>query len=74
MDRKIYHLEFKLSGFNFHYGDLTILCNTWGKNLKVSKFTLDRWDFEKPYENENIVIHKTKLITSKRTKQDEKTI
>ena len=47
--RKIYHLEFKATGFNFHYGDLTILCKTWGKNLGVSKFTLDRWDFKKPY-------------------------
>ena len=46
--RKIYHLEFKATGFNFHYGDLTILCNTWSKNLGVSKFTLDRWNFEKP--------------------------
>lgn len=65
--RKIYHLEFKASGFHFHYGDLTILCNTWGKNLGVSKYTLDRWDFEKPYENENIIIHKTELVTSKRS-------
>jgi len=65
--RKIYHLEFKESGFHFHYGDLTILCNTWGKNLGVSKFTLDRWDFETPYENENIIIHKTELVISKRS-------
>lgn len=65
--RKIYHLEFKASGFHFHYGDLTILCNTWGENLGISKYTLDRWDFEKPYENENIIIHKTELVTSKRS-------
>ena len=65
--RKIYHLEFKASGFNFHYGDLTILCTTWGKSLKVSKFTLDRWNFEKPFENDEIIIHKSELVTSTRS-------
>lgn len=66
--KKIYCLEFKDTGLHFYYGDLTILCTTWGKNLKVSKFTLDRWKFETPYENENIVIHKSKVVLSTRSK------
>ena len=65
--RKIYHIEFKDCFYNFYYGDLTVLCNTW-RNIGVSKFTLDRWDFDKPYENDICIIRKDKLITSTRTK------
>ena len=67
--RKIYHLEFKAGGFHFHYGDLTILCNTWGKALKVSKFTLDRHNFETPFENEDIIISKSELVLSTRSRK-----
>jgi len=63
--RKLFHIEFKETGCNFYYGDLTILCKTW-KILGVSKFTLDRWNFEKPYENDICIIRKSKLSISKR--------
>lgn len=49
MNKKIFHIEFKNAIENkkhFYYGDLTILCNT--HEIGISKFTLDRWDFEKP--------------------------
>lgn len=63
--KKIFHIEFK-TGYNYYYGDLTILCNTW-KNIGVSKFTLDRWNFETPFENEICIIRKSELVTSKRS-------
>lgn len=64
--KKIFHIEFKETGFNFYYGDLTILCNTW-KNIGVSKFTLDRYDFIEPFENETCIIRKSFYVTSTRS-------
>ena len=58
MDRKIYHLEFKESFFNFYYGDLTLLFNTWGEVLKISKSYLQNLDFDKPFENDVCIIRK----------------
>jgi hypothetical protein len=66
MNKKLYHIEFKETGFNFYYGDLTILCNTW-KNISVSKFTLDRYDFIEPFENETCIIRKSFYVTSTRS-------
>jgi len=65
--QKVYHLEFKETGFHFHYGDLAIMFSTWGNSLKISIDTLYRWDFEKPYENTSIVIRKSELVKSKRS-------
>ena len=64
--KKIFHIEFKETGFNYYYGDLTILCNTW-KKIGVSKFTLDRWKFETPFENEICIIRKSELVLSTRS-------
>jgi len=64
--KKIFHIEFKETGYNYYYGDLTILCNTW-KNIGVSKFTLDRYDFTNPFENDICIIRKSELVTSKRS-------
>ena len=64
--KNIFHIEFKETGFNFYYGDLTILCNTWTK-IGVSKFTLDRWNFDIPFENGTCIIRKDKLVTSTRS-------
>lgn len=63
--KKIFHIEFKETGFNYYYGDLTILCNTW-KKIGVSKYTLDRYNFSIPFENETCIIIKSFYITSKR--------
>jgi hypothetical protein len=68
--RKIYHIEFKETGFNYYYGDLTILCNTFRK-IGVSKFTLDRCNFETPFENEICIIRKSVLeISSRKSTRD----
>ena len=68
MGKKIFHIEFKNAIENekhFYYGDLTILCNT--HEIGISKYTLDRWDFETPFENDICIIRKSELIISKRS-------
>lgn len=71
MNRKIYHIEFKKAIENkkhFYYGDLTILCNTH-KNIGISKYTLDRRNFETHFENEICIIRKSFILLSTRSKQ-----
>jgi len=69
MKKKLYHIEFKNVLENekkhFYYGDLTILCNT--HEIGISKFTLDRWNFEMPFENEICIIRKSELVLSTRS-------
>lgn len=65
MNKKLYHIQFKENGTHCYYGDLTILCNT--HEIGISKFTLDRWNFETPFENEICIIRKSELVTSKRS-------
>jgi len=68
MNKKLYHIEFKDTLENekhFYYGDLTILCNT--HEIGISKFTLDRWNFETSFENDICIIRKSELVTSKRS-------
>lgn len=71
MNKKLFHIEFKNAiekEKHFYYGDLTILCNTH-KNIGTSKYTLDRWNFELPFENENCIIRKGKRINSTRSRK-----
>ena len=68
MNKKLYHIEFKNALENekhFYYGDLTILCNT--HEIGISKFTLDRWNFETPFDNEVCIIRKSELVLSTRS-------
>ena len=68
MNKKLYHIEFKDSIENekhFYYGDLTILCKT--HEIGISKFTLDRWNFEKPFQNEICITRKSELVVSTRS-------
>lgn len=68
MNKKLYHIEFKSASYNekhFYYGDLTILCNN--HEIGISKFTLDRWNFETLFENEICIIRKSELVISKRS-------
>lgn len=57
MKRRIFHLEIKASGKHKYYGSLAAIFLD-NKDLGVSKFTLDRFDFVQPYENEVCVIRK----------------
>ena len=70
MNKKLFHIEFKNAVENekhFYYGDLTILCNT--HEIGISKFTLDRWNFESPFENEICIIRKGERVTSTRSRK-----
>lgn len=63
---KIFHLELKKDNSHSYYGDLTILCKK-NQDLGISKFSLDRFDFDSnQYENETCIIRKSELIKSKR--------
>ena len=68
MNKKLFHIEFKNTPEtekHFYYGDLTILCNT--HIIGISKFTLDRWNFETPFENDFCIIRKSELVVSTRS-------
>lgn len=67
--RKIYHIHIKSLNSDYYYGDLTILFKNWGQYLKVSKYTLDRWNFENEYKEENYVIKKSFLFLSTRSRK-----
>lgn len=70
MNKKLFHIEFKNAPEtekHFYYGDLTILCNT--HEIGISKFTLDRWNFETPFENEICIIRKSELVLSTRSRK-----
>ena len=57
MKRRLFHLELKATGEHKYYGSLAAIFLEY-QNLGVSKFTLDRYDFEKPFENEVCIIRK----------------
>lgn len=58
MNRKLYHLIRKQDLNHCYYATLVALVRET-KDLGVSKGTLDRFDFSKPYENEKYIIHKS---------------
>lgn len=62
---KIFHLELKQDGIHKFYGSLAALCRH-NNNIGISKFTLDRYNFEIPYENEVCLIRKSVIIKSQR--------
>ena len=63
---KIFHLELKLSSLHKYYGGLTILCKH-NPDIGISKFSLDRHNFETPYENEICIIRKSEIVKTKRS-------
>jgi hypothetical protein len=63
---KVFHLELKSSNLHKYYGDLTILCKQ-NTDIGISKFTLDRHNFEVPYENNICIIRKAEIVKSART-------
>ena len=66
---KIFHLTTKPTATNHYYGSLQALCDN-NPNMGISKFTLDRFDFDKfHYENEIVVIRKGVLIRGGKPKQ-----
>ena len=62
--RKLLHLHQKSDNSHKYYGSLSALCND-NADLGVSKFTLDRFDFDATYfENENCIIRKSVMKTT----------
>jgi len=55
MKKKIYHITFKSTGEHDYYNSLTALFEE-RKDLGVSIFTMQRYDWSKPYENEICII------------------
>lgn len=59
--RRLFHFQQKLDNSHKYYGSL---CND-NASLGVSKFTLDRFDFDATYfENENCIIRKSVMKTT----------
>ena len=67
--RKIFHLHIESLNSDYYYGDLTILYTNWGHFFDVSKSTLEKYDFEKPYEKDNFVIKKGIVQLSTRSRK-----
>jgi len=59
--RKIYHL--KQNGKHSYYGSLQAVFNA-NKELGVSKFTLDRWDWTNEYVNDKIKLRLGVLLSA----------
>ena len=55
MKKKIYHIEIKKTGEHDYYNSLTALFKD-RKNLGVSIYTLQRFDWSNPYENDICII------------------
>lgn len=63
MKRKLFHLTIKATGEHKYYGSLQALFLD-NKDLGISKFTLDRYNFVKPFENEVCVINKGFVLST----------
>lgn len=62
--RKIFHLEIKVDNSHKYYGSLSALCSE-NPELGISKFTLDRFDFDTSnFENTICIIRKSVMKTT----------
>lgn len=62
--RKIFHLETKADNSHKYYGSLSALCSE-NPDLGISKFTLDRFDFDASnFENAICIIRKSVMKTT----------
>ena len=62
--RKIFHLETKSDNSHRYYGSLSALCSE-NPDLGISKFTLDRFDFDASnFENAICIIRKSVMKTT----------
>ena len=63
MKRKLFHLTIKATGEHKYYGSLAAVFLD-NRDLNVSKFSLDRYDFTTPFENEVCTIRKAFMSSS----------
>lgn len=63
MKRRIFHLHIIETNEHKYYGSLAAIFLD-NKDLGVSKFTLDRYDWSKPFENSKVVIRKGEMLSA----------
>lgn len=63
MKRRIFYLTIKATGEHKYYGSLAAVFLD-NKDLGVSKFTLDRYDFSQSFENEKCIIRKGFVLST----------
>lgn len=63
--RKIYHLFNKVKNKNEYYNSLAAMYRDNELIIHVSKYTLDRWDWSKPYKDANVEISKSFIKNNK---------
>lgn len=62
--RRVFHLELKQTKEHKYYGSLAAIFLD-NNDLKISKFSLDRYDFDAaPFENEACIIRKGFLYST----------
>ena len=61
--RRVFHVKFKATGEHKYYGSLAAVFLD-NNNLGVSKYTLDRYDFSIPFENETCIIRKDYVLSA----------
>lgn len=62
MSRNVIHLENKKKKQHEYFGSIAALIAATSKNkMGISQSNLYRWDFKKPFENENFVIRQGRL-------------
>ncbi len=62
---KVLHVYFKNTDEHKYFGSLQVIFDENSYELLgVSKFTVDRHNFNTPYENSNIIIRQSSLIRS----------
>lgn len=62
--RNLFHLRIKFTGEDRYYGSLKALVDD-AEGFDLSIHSLYKHEWEKPYENEQIIIKKGILITTK---------
>lgn len=67
--RRLFHLELA-TGDHKYYGSLAAIFLD-NKDLGVSKFTLDRFDFSVPFENKFCIIRKGEMLSTGDIRRDQ---
>lgn len=61
--KKLFHLYLKASEQHKYYGSLKAIFDD-KNDVGVSKFTLDRYDFTTPFENDKAIIRKGEMLST----------
>ena len=64
MGSTIFHLYIKPLDLHKYYGSLQAVFNDKTNPMGISIFTVQRHAFTEPYENENVILRKGKMMRS----------